>query len=371
VTAPLLRTVPRADPTRLAEDERAAVRAAVDVVLSTGPLIGGPFVEAFEDAFATYLGIGHCVGVDNGSDALVLALQALECVPGGVALVPPNDGGYAAAAAVAAGLLPVTLDVGEDTGLVSAADLERAWSPAVTAVMVTHLHGMAADIEPLVAWARERGAVVVEDCAQATGARRNGRPVGTFGAAAAFSFYPTKNLGAFGDGGAVVTDRAEVAERVRSLRQYGWVERFRITDGRGRNARLDALQAGVLTARLSFLDRNNDLRRAVAGRYRAALPSGCFVGPDDLSFVAHHAVVATADRGRLWEVLAAHGVETAVHYPYLIDEMPGLRLGAPADIPHARARRERILSLPCFPTLDENEVATVLSALAAWRTAGE
>ncbi|MBA3744834.1 DegT/DnrJ/EryC1/StrS family aminotransferase [Sporichthya sp.] len=367
MTAPLVRPVPTADPTRLAEAERAAVRAAVEAVLTTGPLIGGPFVAAFEDAFAAYLGSRHCIGVDNGSDALVLALQALGCVAGTEALVPASDGGYAAAAAQAAGLVPVAVDVSPENGLVSVAELERTCSPRVTAVVLTHLHGLAADVKPVVAWARQRGIVVVEDCAQATGARRDGRPVGTFADAAAFSFYPTKNLAAFGDGGAVVTDRADVAEQVRSLRQYGWSESFRITDSRGRNARLDALQAAVLTARLPFLDHNNERRRAIARRYRAVLPPGNLLGPDDDSFVAHHAVVVTPNRDRLREVLATHHVDAAVHYPWLIDEMPGIRLGAPADLPNARAWRDRILSLPCFPTLEETEVDTVVSALAGWQ----
>jgi aminotransferase EvaB len=370
MTAPVTRSVPIAAPTRLAPDEHTAVRAAIDAVLAGGPLIGGRFVEQFEDAFATYVGRRHCVGVDNGSDALVLALQALECTAGSVALVPANDGGFAAAAAQAAGLVPVGLDVDADTGLVTIADLERGWNSKASAVVVTHLHGLTAQMAPIAAWCQARGVVLIEDCAQAAGARQDGRHVGTFGDAATFSFYPTKNLGAFGDGGAVVTDRADVAERVRSLRQYGWGEAFRIGDGRGRNARLDALQAGVLTARLPFLDRNNALRREIARRYRAVLPPEWVPGAEDPSFVAHHAVVVVPRRDQLREVLAAHAVQTTIHYPYLIDEMPGVRLGAPAATPQAAARRDRILSLPCFPTLEDGEMALVLKVLAAWLAAG-
>ncbi|HVE25642.1 MAG TPA: DegT/DnrJ/EryC1/StrS family aminotransferase [Sporichthya sp.] len=370
MTAPVARSVPVAAPTRLAPDEHEAVRAAIDTVLSGGSLIGGRFVEQFEDTFASYVGRRHCVGVDNGSDALVLALQALGCTPGSVALVPANDGGFAAAAAQAAGLVPVSVDVDPDTGLVTAADLDRAWTPVAAVAVVTHLHGLTADIAPIVGWCHDHGLALVEDCAQAAGARRDGRHVGTFGDAATFSFYPTKNLGAFGDGGAVVTDRADIADRVRSLRQYGWGEPFRIEDGRGRNARLDALQAGVLTARLPFLDRNNARRRGIAARYRAALPSTALLGADDPSFVAHHAVVVTPARDRLREVLAAHAIAASVHYPYLIDEMPGVRLGAPAATPHAATLRDRILSLPCFPTLEDAEMDLVLTTLATWQAAG-
>jgi dTDP-4-amino-4,6-dideoxygalactose transaminase len=366
MTAPLVASVPTSAPTRLAPDENGAIRAAIDAVLSAGPLIGGRFVEEFEAAFAAYVGAGHCVGVSNGSDALVLALQALDGAAGTAALVPANDGGYAAAAAQAAGLRPVALDVDAGTGLVTVADVERAWITSVSVVVVTHLHGRCADITPIVALCRDRGAAVVEDCAQATGSSRNGRRVGTFGDAAAFSFYPTKNLACLGDGGAVVTDRADVADRVRSLRQYGWGEPFRIVDGRGRNARLDALQAAVLSARLPFLDRNNELRRSVARRYRAVLPGRMFAGPDDESFVAHHAVMMTPDRDKLRLLLAGRGVDTAVHYPYLIGEMAGIQLGTPAATPKAARLRDRVLSLPCFPTMRDDEVDLVVGALGDW-----
>lgn len=366
MTAPPTLAVPTAAPTRLAPDERAATQAAVDAVLTTGPLIGGPFVEEFEAAFAAYLGVEYCVGVDNGSDALVLAFQALDCAPGGIALVPPNDGGYAAAAALAAGLRPVVTDVDAADGLVTVEQIEKGWQPGVAAVVVTHLHGLSCDLEPVVAWCRTRGVPVVEDCAQAAGARRGTGLVGSFGDAAAFSFYPTKNLGAFGDAGAVVCRRAEVADRVRSLRQYGWREPFRVEDARGRNARLDALQAAVLTARLPFLDRNNTARRAIVAGYREATGAPAFLGRDDDSFVAHHAVALNGERDRLRSFLRGHGVDSAVHYPYLVTEMPGLGPATRAATPNAASQRERILSLPCFPTLTAAELETVVTALAAW-----
>lgn len=368
MTAPAVRTVPAAAPTRLAQDERTAVLTAVDAALTSGPLIGGPFVERFEEAFATYLGVRHCVGVDNGSDALILALQALECPAGGIALVPPNDGGYAAAAAQAAGLLPVATDIDVRSGLQTLAEVERAWRPGVVALVVTHLHGISCEIELMVAWCRDRGVLVLEDCAQAAGARRGDAQVGSFGDAAAFSFYPTKNLAAVGDAGAVVSDRREVADRVRALRQYGWREPFRVEDPRGRNARLDAVQAAVLTARLPFLDRNNESRRAVIRRYRESAKPAVVLGPDDASFVAHHAVVLTNRRDRLREFLTGRGVETAVHYPHLVAEMPGLRLGAADPTPGAAAVRDQILSLPCFSTLEESEVETVCRAVVEWRS---
>lgn len=356
--------IPTACPARLAADERAAVLSAVDAVLTAGPFIGGPFVDEFETAFAAYLGAGHCIGVDNGSDALILAIQALGCPPGGIALVAPNDGGYAAAAAHAAGLVPVATDVDPGTGLMTLVEIEKAWRRGVAVVILTHLHGLSCDIEPVTVWCRERDVPLVEDCAQAAGARRGDALVGTFGDAAAFSFYPTKNLGAFGDAGAVVCDRSDVAARVRGLRQYGWGEPFRIEDLRGRNARLDALQAAVLTARLPFLDRNNAARRAIVTGYREAAGPLALLGPDDPSFVGHHAVVLSNARDDLRAFLGSRGIETAVHYPHLVSDMPGL--GGTGATPQAAALRERILSLPCFPTLAGHERQAVGAALAAW-----
>jgi dTDP-4-amino-4,6-dideoxygalactose transaminase len=362
--------VPLADPLRLDPDEAAAVRAAVDEVLGGGPLILGPRVEAFEDAFARFLVPSGpppaVVGVGNGTDALAITLTALGVPAGSSVLVPVNDGGFAATAVRTARLVPVATDADEVTQLVDVAALADALTPDVRAVVVTHLHGQPVDLDPVLAWCRDRDLLVVEDAAQAHGATLADRRVGTLADAAAFSFYPTKNLAALGDGGAAVLADPAVADRARRLRQYGWGERFRADLAGGRNSRLDALQAAVLSARLGRLDANNARRREIVACYRQALSgSDAVVLGDAPGAVAHHAVVVHPDRDGLVEVLERHGVTTSVHYPWLATEMPGLEL-APARTPRADRGRRRKVSLPCFPTLSTGEIEQVATALQAW-----
>lgn len=364
--------VPVADPLRLAEQERRAVRAAVDDVLAGGSLVLGSRVKAFEEAFAAYLAPEgprpQVIGVGNGTDALTIALLALAPPEGSGVLVPVNDAGFAATAARAAGLVPVPTDADALTGLVDVAALEEARRPDVRVAVVTHLHGQPVDLDAILAWGRDHDVLIVEDAAQAHGAAVHGRRVGTLADAATFSFYPTKNLGALGDGGAVVLHDVEAAGRARRLRQYGWGERFRITMPHGRNSRLDALQAAVLQSRLPFLDENNTRRRSVVARYRRALEgSGAVVVGDGPGAVAHHAVVVHPERDRLAKELDRHDIGTSVHYPWLVTEMPGLGV-VPVPTPRADQGRRHQLSLPCFPTLTDAEVDTVTDVLAAWRT---
>ncbi|MCW2756572.1 MAG: DegT/DnrJ/EryC1/StrS family aminotransferase [Nocardioidaceae bacterium] len=358
-------SVPVSDPLRLDPDERSAVEEAVDRVLRNGPLVLGPAVEAFEERFGAYVGgagaAPYVVGVGNGSDALVLSLLALDLPSGAGVLVPANDGGFAAGAARAAGFVPVPVDVDPASLLVSPDTAHAALSPSCAALVVTHLHGNVAELAALDAWRRSHGLRLIEDCAQAHGARSDQGHVGTTGDLATFSFYPTKNLGAMGDAGAVVTRDPDLASAVRRLARYGWGERFRITEPAGRNSRLDALQAAVLVARLPFLDAANQRRRAVVAAYADAAPD--LVLPMSAGGVAHHAIVLTAERDAVRARLAADGVATDVHYPWLVTEMPGLGLDDTL-LPGADVSRRRTLTLPCFPGMTEPEVATVVGALS-------
>jgi dTDP-4-amino-4,6-dideoxygalactose transaminase len=298
--------------------------------------------------------------VASGTDALVLALSALGLTPGSAVLVAADEGGYAAGAATQLGLTVRVMDVDPALGVPTAATAADAWSGDVAAVVVTHLHGDAVPLDELDRWRRERGLLLVEDCAQAHGLRIGGRHVGLVGDAATFSFYPTKNLGAVGDGGAVVV-APDLADAVRSLREYGWGKRYRVERPGGRNSRLDPVQAAVLEARLPFLEARNQRRRAVAGCYREVLD----LHGDPATTVAHHAVALLRDRSErdgLRAHLAALGVDTAVHYPWLVTEMPGLAVTGVA--PAAAARRDRKLTLPCFPELTDDEVAQVRKALS-------
>jgi len=346
-------TIPFAAPARMAPDEAAAVRTAIESVLAGPSWIGGDPVATFEAGFASYLDAGdrEVVGVGNGSDALAVAFGALGLSAGDGVLVSDDEGGYAAGAAAQLGLAVRVMDVGE----------LPADPSGLAAVVVTHLHGDAAPLAELDAWRRAHGLLLVEDCAQAHGLRVDGRHVGLVGDAATFSFYPTKNLGAVGDGGAVVL-APDAAARARRLREYGWGDRYRVDVAGGRNSRLDTLQAAILSARLTFLDGRNERRRAVANRYRAHLD---LLGDPDTT-VAHHAVALLEDRaGRdaLRDRLAGLGIMTAVHYPWLVSEMPGLTVtGGPTPV--AADRRDRMLSLPCFPEITHAEVDAVCGAVS-------
>lgn len=326
--------------------------------------VGGEPVAGFERAFGAYLGLDsgrEVVGVGNGTDALALAFAALGLRPGSKILVSNDEGGYAATAAAQLGLGIRVMDLDPDLGVPTARTAAAADDPSLAAVVITHLHGDAVPLDDLDAWRRDRGLLLIEDCAQAHGLRSGGAHVGLVGEAATFSFYPTKNLGAAGDAGAVVVD-PETAERTRALREYGWGERYRVEVVGGRNSRLDSLQAAILTARLPFLDQRNSRRREIANRYRSLLR----LHGDPATTVAHHAVATLPDhsaRESLREVLGQRGIMSAIHYPFLVSEMPGLQVsGGPTPV--AAIRRDRILSLPCFPEMSEVEIETVEAALS-------
>ncbi|WP_392543806.1 DegT/DnrJ/EryC1/StrS family aminotransferase [Oryzobacter telluris] len=361
--------IPVAAPTRLAPEERAAVREAVLAVVDAQQWVLGPSVARFERELAAYVGGGEVVGTGNGSDALCLALASLGVPPGSRVLVPPNDSGFAGQAARAVGLEPVVHDVDPVTMGPTVELLSAALVPGTAAVVVTHLHGDPLDLVAIDAWRSAEGLLLVEDCAQAHGARPDGRHVGRTGDAATFSFYPTKNLAAVGDGGALLLHDPATAERARSLREYGWGERGSVDHPRGRNSRLDELQAAVLSARLPHLDRRNARRRALLDRYRKALHgSATRVHGDPVAGVAHHAVVLDARRDALREHLHRAGVGTAVHYPHLTGEMRGIAPRGGRTAVADRQRHEK-LTLPCFPELTDDEVEAVVAALEAWRDA--
>jgi len=343
-------------------EELDAVKTAIAAVVSSGTYVGGDVVTTFEEEFARIVGAGtYSVSVASGLDALILALSALELPRASAVLVPPNDAGFAALAVQSVGLVAVQMDVSKE-GLVDVDLVEAHATRDVSAVIATHLHGLAVDLSAVSGWCRSRGVRLIEDCAQAHGARG----VGRHGDAATFSFYPTKNLGAFGDGGAVVTRNEHLAGRIRALREYGWGDRYSVRHPDGRNSRLDTLQAAILLARLPFLERNNLARREVVGCYRRAVPNVRFLARDDASFVAHHAVVVDPDRERLIARLCEAGIGHAVHYPTLVSEMPGISLGRGPEARAASQMRDHIVSLPCFPGITEPEVAAVSDVLIAW-----
>jgi len=358
--------IPVADPHRVVEAQRAELDAALARVLESGRYVLGPEHDLFEIELARYLGAECCVGVASGTDALEIALRSVGCDKGDEVITAANAGFYATAAAHAAGLRVRYADVDPETLVLSAESVEESLTSETRAVVVTHLYGLMAEVESIVELCRARGIAVVEDCAQAAGARRGGRMAGTFGDAAAFSFYPTKNLGALGDGGAIVTDDAGVAERAKRLRQYGWETKYRVAHPGGRNSRLDELQAAILRTRLPHLDAWNDRRRSIAARYAQALPehAGRFLSRLGGDYVAHLAVVLTADRDAVRSHLHAAEVGTDIHYPIPDHRQPvwGTALEK-LRLPVTEHAAEHVVTLPCFPELTDNEVARVCEAL--------
>ena len=349
---------------------QAEIDAAVARVLAGGWYILGPEVSAFESEFAAYLGVEHAVGVASGTDAVLLALRALGVGPGDEVITVAHTAVATVAAIELAGATPRFVDIDPASYTLDPAHLAAAITPRTRAIVPVHLYGAPADMDAVLAVARARGLLVVEDCAQAHGARYCSRMVGTLGDAAAFSFYPTKNLGALGDGGAVATNRPEVAERLRLLRQYGWRERY-VSDVAGTNSRLDELQAAILRVRLRHLDAENEARRRLATRYDAALaelPIGLPTARPNDGPVYHLYVIRTTARDALAEHLRARGIGTGVHYPVAVHRQPAYaHLGyGPGSLPATEAAAAGALSLPMYPDLTEEAVDVVAAAIGEY-----
>ena len=346
-----------------------AVRAALERVIASRHYVLGSEVDAFEREFAAFCGTRRCVGVANGTDALELALRALGIARGSRVATVANAGYYACTAIDAIGALPVFVDV-DDSLTMSPAALARVIAD-VDAIVVTHLYGRLAAIETIVELAAHHAKPVVEDCAQAHGAARGGWRAGSFGTLGCFSIYPTKNLGALGDAGAIVTSDDALAEGVLALRQYGWTTKYEVSRRGGRNSRLDELQAAVLRAKLPHLDAWNAERRTIAARYRAALDDGSLLLPADAgdADVAHLFVVRHKDRAALRNALDAAGIGSGVHYP-IPDHRQRVRARDEPALPMTEAACAEVLTLPCFPGLGAAAVDRVVGAVREFARSG-
>jgi dTDP-4-amino-4,6-dideoxygalactose transaminase len=361
-------TVPFLD-LRLQNDAvRETILTELATILDASAFTNGPHVETFEDAFARYCGRRHGVGLASGLDALRLGLLALGLEPGDEVIVPAMTFIATVEAVVQAGGVPVLADIREDDYGLDCAGVEDAITPRTTFVLPVHLYGQLADLEALLPIAASHGLRVLEDACQAHGATRDGRDAGAAGAAAAFSFYPSKNLGALGDAGAFVTDDPDVAAEVRALREHG--QRARYEHARaGYTARLDTMQAAVLLAKLPWLDWWNAERRSIADLYTQALDG---VGdlrlpavPEGSEPVWHLYVVRTRDPGRLAEFLAERGIATGRHYPQPVHLAPAfahLRY-RPGDFPVAELLAAEALSLPLFPGMSSGQLTAVVSSI--------
>ena len=361
-----LETVPLNDLCRQTASLQQEIERAVAQVVTSGWYVLGPNVSAFEREFAQYCDARHCIGVANGTDALELALRALECGPGSEVITVANAGMYATTAILAAGAIPVLADIDSVTLTMSPDGLAQCIGPKTAAIIITHLYGQLADLDRLMSIADGHGVPVIEDCAQAHGAERGGRKAGTAGAIGCFSFYPTKNLGALGDGGALTTNEDALADTLKALRQYGWRSKYNADRPYGRNSRLDELQAAVLRVKLPKLDGWNARRREIMRRYRASGGSRVRIpNADGLDHVAHLCVARTDRREQLRGLLTSRKIGTDIHYPIPDHHQTGMRgiLSDGLSLPCTEAAAAEILTLPCFPEMTEAEITRVCDAL--------
>ncbi len=348
---------------------RSELATSVNRVLASGWYILGRECAAFESEFAAYCGVAHCISVANGTDALELGLRSLGIGPGDTVATVANAGGYSTSAIRAAGAEPLYIDIDPSTMNMSAADLAARMTGAERAVIATHLYGRMANLPALLESTRRAGVPLVEDCAQAHGATIGGKKAGSWGAVGCFSFYPTKNLGALGDGGAVTTNDGRLAERVKSLRQYGWSSRYRCPEY-GRNSRMDEMQAAILRTKLPHLDGWNARRREIAAAYSGALAGQPVECPGEFGedYVAHLYVIRCQARDHVQAALKARGIATDVHYP-VPDHLQEAarrargRAAATAQLPVTEQAAGEILTLPCYAELADDEVTAVIGAL--------
>jgi dTDP-4-amino-4,6-dideoxygalactose transaminase len=351
---------------RPGEDD-AAVRAAVTRVIDRGWFVLGPELEDFEHEFAAASGAKHAVGVGNGTDALALLLRGLGIGPGDEVITAPLTAAYTALAVMMAGARPVFADIDPVRHTIDPERVEAAITPRTAAIMPVHLYGQAADMPALAAIAARHGLAIVEDAAQAHLCTSVGRPVGSFGHGAGFSFYPTKNLGALGDAGAVTTDDAALAERLRRLRNGGQTQRYLHLEF-GVNSRLDEIQAAILRARLALLPAWTARRRSLAARYREALGAAPVTVPPELDagHVYHLFVVRTPAREAFQAHMREAGVETLVHYPLAVPRQPAMEAESPAPCPEAERAAAEVCSLPLHPALSFDALDHVAQAVSGF-----
>lgn len=366
--------IPQANPGAGYRAQAAAIDTAVQRALASGWYILGREGEAFEGEFAAWLGTRRAVGCANGTDALALILRGLGIGPGATVVTVSHTAVATVAAIEMVGATPLLLDIDPDLYTMDPDELAAVLAdpppglPPIRAVIAVHIYGQACDLGAILPACQAAGVPLIEDCAQAHGARLDGRMLGTLGTAAAFSLYPTKNLGALGDGGVLATDNEALADRIAALRQYGWRERY-ISAEAGINSRLDEVQAAILRVKLPVLDAGNARRGAIADAYDAALRATDIAPPArraGAEHVFHQYVLRVADRDAVQARLKASGVGTGIHYPVPVHLQAAYRdrtpLGPAGCAETARAAGE-VLSLPMYPELTDEQVARICAAL--------
>jgi dTDP-4-amino-4,6-dideoxygalactose transaminase len=367
--------IPQSSPIANYLAHKEEIDLAIRSVLESGRYILGPEVSSFEREFSDYLGCLHAVGVASGTDALYLALRACDVGPGDAVITVSHTAVATAAAIDRCGATPVFVDIERSSFTIGAAEIETAitsYPRPIKAIIPVHLYGHPAQMTDIIDIAARYGIRVIEDCAQAHGARWQNRKVGTFGDIAAFSFYPTKNLGSLGDGGAVVTSDATLADRVRMLREYGWEKRY-ISQTSGWNSRLDELQAAILRVKLRHLDEDNRRRVHLARCYTEALAAHAALKlpqtHEQATHVFHQYVIRTTARDSLRDYLGAQGTGTLVHYPVPVHQQPAYarRFKPHRSLRETETAANEILSLPLFPELHEAQLETVVQQIRDWQ----
>ena len=353
------------------ESHRTAIDEAIRRVLESGRYILGDEVVAFEREFADYVGVCDAVGVGSGTEALHLALVTCGVGPGDEVITVAHTAVATVAAIELCGATPVFVDIEPDYFTLDPDQLENAITSRTKAAIPVHLYGQPADLHAVISIAQRHGVKVIEDCAQAHGAIYRDKRVGAWGDAACFSFYPTKNLGAIGDGGAVVTNDPSLAARVRSLREYGWSSERNVSNERGWNSRLDELQAAILRVKLRLLDEDNERRRQIACLYDELLRESDLVLPRrraDATHVFHLYVVRSEERDELLARLRAEDIGALVHYPVPVHLQPAYlgRLRGAGNLPNTERAAKEILSLPIYPELTETEIEKVAAACVSY-----
>jgi dTDP-4-amino-4,6-dideoxygalactose transaminase len=362
----MAQAIPVANPQAQYLSHQSEIDVAIAAALDGNRYILGPQTQAFEQEFAAYLGVRYASGVGSGTEALHIAIRACGLGPGDEIITVAHTAVATVAAIELAGATPVLVDIDSVTYTIDADRIAAAITPRTKAVIPVHLYGLAANLNPIVDLARRHGLKIIEDCAQAHGARYADRVLGSLGDVACFSFYPTKNLGAIGDGGLVATNDPVIAENLNLLRQYGWRERY-ISEIAGWNTRLDELQAAILRVKLRHLDEDNDKRRALAAIYDEQLAGVVTlpIEPVDSRHVYHLYVIRHPQRDVLMQHLHDCGVGTAVHYPVSIHLQPAYRgrLGDAGSLPETERAAREIISLPMYPELATDDARKVAQAI--------
>jgi dTDP-4-amino-4,6-dideoxygalactose transaminase len=344
---------------------KSEIQEAISRVLDSGWYILGPEVEAFEAEWAAYCGASHAVGVGNGLDALTLALRALDIGPGDEVIVPSNTYIATWLAVSAVGAIPVPVEPDPLTYNIDPALIQASLSPKTRALLPVHLYGQPADLDPILAIASQHNLAVVEDAAQSHGALYKGRRIGSHGDVVCWSFYPGKNLGALGDAGAITTNRADLAERIRLLRNYGSHEKY-LNDVQGFNSRLDPVQAAVLRVKLKKLDEWNDRRCSIITQYSQGLVGADLLlphTPDWADSVWHLFVVRSKERDALQQRLSVAGIGTLIHYPIPPHRQAAFTNYFSTNLPIADQLASELLSLPVGPHLSHQQASTVISSI--------